>query len=87
MLAIPQVVYLTGDAAELGPSIDQCTKSMGQYGFVAMLFGCGLFGMTLNYSQFLCTMNNSALTTTVVGVMKVISSSLPIFEVHSVHLC
>ena len=36
-----------------------------------MLIGCGLFGMLLNFSQFLCTMHNSALTTTVVGVLKV----------------
>lgn len=66
-----KVVYATGDAAKLGPAIESSTESLGIYGFTGMLLGCGLFGMLLNFSQFLCTMNNSALTTTVVGVMKV----------------
>ena len=66
-----QVVYLTGDAAKLGPTIDTCLDTMGSSGFIGMLLVCGVFGMLLNFSQFLCTMNNSALTTTVVGVMKV----------------
>ena len=66
-----QVIYITGDAAKLAPAVDASMESLGLYGFASMLLGCGIFGMLLNFSQFLCTMNNSALTTTVVGVMKV----------------
>ena len=72
LLHLPwQVVYATGDAAALGPAIQSSTETLGVYGFTGMLLACGMFGMLLNFSQFLCTMNNSALTTTVVGVMKV----------------
>ena len=35
-----------------------------------------LAGMLLNYALFLCTLTNSALTTTVVGVLKGVASTL-----------
>lgn len=64
-------MYVSGDAEKLGPALDKASYSLGSYGLIAMIIGTGMFGMLLNFSQFLCTMHNSALTTTVVGVLKV----------------
>mmetsp|Transcript_18161 Transcript_18161/g.43435 ORF Transcript_18161/g.43435 Transcript_18161/m.43435 type:complete len:138 (-) Transcript_18161:805-1218(-) len=44
--------------------------------FLLTLFICLSFGNLLTYTQFLCTEKNSALTTTVVGQLKVVISTL-----------
>lgn len=36
----------------------------------AQVLACALMGCTLNYTMFLCTTTNTALTTTIVGVLK-----------------
>lgn len=38
--------------------------------FIASFVACGIMGLLLNFSQFLCTKLNSALTTTIVGTIK-----------------
>ena len=49
----------------------------GDLGFIATFVTALLAGMALNYALFLCTLTNSALTTTVVGVLKgVVSTAL-----------
>ena len=45
-------------------------------GFLATFVLALLAGMMLNYALFLCTITNSALTTTVVGVLKGVASTL-----------
>eukprot|EP00897_Mesotaenium_endlicherianum_P000744 jgi/Mesen1/10670/ME000009S10461 len=62
------LVYLTGEAAESLPLLlAQCTASLG----FAFAIGVSLvMGIVLNYTMFLCTIVNSALTTTIVGVLK-----------------
>jgi len=69
------VVLVSGDGERLGPVVAACSQKMGGLVFLAMLVGCGMFGLLLNFSQFLCTLNNSALTTTVVGVMKGVAAT------------
>ena len=68
-----QVVVCTGEAQELQSAIDRGRDSMGDVPFGLMLLGCGTFGMVLNFSQFMCTIYTSALTTTIVGVLKVMA--------------
>lgn len=48
----------------------------GNAGFIATFVVALLVGMLLNYALFLCTLANSALTTTVVGVLKGVASTL-----------
>lgn len=65
------MILLSGEAGQVHSQVAAGTQKLGPALFGAMLLGSGLFGMLLNFSQFLCTMHNSALTTTVVGVLKV----------------
>lgn len=62
---------LTGEAGLFPSAVVDARRQIGRVGFAIMLVGCGTFGMILNFSQFLCTLVNSALTTTVTGVLKV----------------
>lgn len=48
--------------------------------FPVLLATCAILGTLLNLSLFLCTINNSALTTTIVGVLKgVLTTALGFF--------
>lgn len=38
--------------------------------FVLLVVACSVLGVLLNFSLFFCTTHNSALTTTVIGVLK-----------------
>ena len=71
------VVLATG---ELGSGIERLSAMSGDVGFVSVFVLALLAGMLLNYALFLCTLTNSALTTTVVGVLKgVVSTALGFF--------
>ena len=71
------LVLLTG---ELRAGVDRLVLLSDDLGFVCLFALALAAGMLLNYALFLCTLTNSALTTTVVGVLKgVVSTGLGFF--------
>ena len=71
LLSLPMLlpmVFLTGEYKLTVPMfLDRAAESSG---FVPLILMCAMLGTLLNLSLFLCTINNSALTTTIVGVLK-----------------
>ncbi|GIL72333.1 hypothetical protein Vretimale_3998 [Volvox reticuliferus] len=64
------VVWGTGEGAALPAAYQSAVEANGALSLWFTLISCSLMGCLLNYSLFLCTVNNSALTTTIVGVIK-----------------
>lgn len=61
----------TGEAWELRKGAVRAVERIGMVNFSLMLAWGSLLGVLQNYAMFLCTIHNSALTTTLVGVLKV----------------
>eukprot|EP00192_Tetraselmis_astigmatica_P013005 CAMPEP_0117661564 /NCGR_PEP_ID=MMETSP0804-20121206/7604_1 /TAXON_ID=1074897 /ORGANISM="Tetraselmis astigmatica, Strain CCMP880" /LENGTH=385 /DNA_ID=CAMNT_0005468439 /DNA_START=1318 /DNA_END=2475 /DNA_ORIENTATION=- len=71
-------VVISGEYTAAGPLLSAAVGSSPS--FLVLLAMCSMLGTLLNLSLFLCTINNSALTTTVVGVMKgVLTTALGFF--------
>ena len=64
------MVTFTGEAPLVSNTAAQAAARLGSLGMAGTLVIFSLSGMLLNYSLFLCTMCNSALTTTIVGTLK-----------------
>ncbi|KAH6774298.1 UDP-N-acetylglucosamine transporter family [Perilla frutescens var. frutescens] len=52
-----------------------CYLQSNSFSFLVLLFLSLVMGIALNYTMFLCTIVNSALTTTIVGVLKGVGST------------
>ena len=61
------LVLVTGEAAAAAPQYHAAVSEHGAPGVWSALLSCALMGCLLNYALFLCTVNNSALTTTIVS--------------------
>ncbi|QDZ24235.1 sugar phosphate transporter [Chloropicon primus] len=68
------LVVLTGEVYHIGEAYRDATIQGSLFPLLLLL--CSCMGCLLNYSIFLCTINNSALTTTIVGVLKGVLSTL-----------
>eukprot|EP00798_Chlamydomonas_sp_ICE-L_P016801 gene16801-23080_t len=64
------VTHITGELHLAVPRAEEGMVLHGAIWFVVTVLSCALMGCLLNWSQFLCTTSNSALTTTIVGVLK-----------------
>ena len=70
-ICMRQVVVLTGEFPNITLALSEAVDQMGSISLGVLLLVFSVFGMLLNYSMFLCAMLNSALTTTIIGVLKV----------------
>lgn len=68
------IVALTGELSTVRGAYLSATSENALFPLLLIL--CSCMGCLLNYSIFLCTMNNSALTTTIVGVLKGVLSTV-----------
>ena len=77
VLSLPPLALLaatSGQAHQAAPALGAMLRGTDPWG-LAVLALCLPLGMLLNFALFLCTTTNSALTTTIVGVLKGVAST------------
>jgi solute carrier family 35 protein len=79
LTALPLLSVITaahGDVFQVSALAAKGLAARGSLYFFTMVIGAATLGCLLNYSMFLCTMYNSALTTTIVGVLRGVATVL-----------
>ncbi|OAY53551.1 hypothetical protein MANES_03G005300v8 [Manihot esculenta] len=74
-LSLPFLMFLIIVTGEFPNSLSLLFAKSNSLSFLLMLILSLVMGIVLNYTMFLCTIVNSALTTTIVGVLKGVGST------------
>ncbi|XVF48211.1 hypothetical protein PTKIN_Ptkin03bG0171800 [Pterospermum kingtungense] len=74
-LSLPFLLFLIIATGEFPNSLSLLFAKSNSFSFLVILVLSLVMGIVLNYTMFLCTIVNSALTTTIVGVLKGVGST------------
>ncbi|KAK4277070.1 hypothetical protein QN277_015124 [Acacia crassicarpa] len=74
-LSLPFLMFLIIATGEFPDSLSVLFAKFSSLSFLVILILSLVMGIALNYTMFLCTVVNSALTTTIVGVLKGVGST------------
>ncbi|XP_027942209.1 UDP-galactose/UDP-glucose transporter 7 [Vigna unguiculata] len=91
-LSLPFLMFLIIATGEFPKSLSLLFAQSYSFSFLMILILSLVMGIVLNFTMFLCTIVNSALTTTIVGVLKgVVSTTLGFFllggvQVHALNV-
>ncbi|XP_021689917.2 UDP-galactose/UDP-glucose transporter 7 isoform X2 [Hevea brasiliensis] len=75
-LSLPFLMFLIIATGEFPYSLSLLFAKSNSLSFLVILILSLVMGIVLNYTMFLCTIVNSALTTTIVGVLKGVGSTM-----------
>eukprot|EP00241_Pyramimonas_parkeae_P006921 CAMPEP_0114230482 /NCGR_PEP_ID=MMETSP0058-20121206/3497_1 /TAXON_ID=36894 /ORGANISM="Pyramimonas parkeae, CCMP726" /LENGTH=339 /DNA_ID=CAMNT_0001341693 /DNA_START=131 /DNA_END=1151 /DNA_ORIENTATION=+ len=75
ILSIPVLLLVVLLDGEFHPAMTKLYARSAEFNFMSVLLASLLMGILLNYAIFLCTQNNSALTTCIVGVLKGVAAT------------
>ncbi|KAK3210447.1 hypothetical protein Dsin_015153 [Dipteronia sinensis] len=74
-LSLPFLLFLIIITGEFPYSVSLLFAKINSFSFLVILLLSLVMGIALNFTMFLCTIVNSALTTTIVGVLKGVGST------------
>ncbi|KAL8499449.1 hypothetical protein ACS0TY_022422 [Phlomoides rotata] len=76
ILSLPFLLFLIIATGEFPDSVSILYAKSTSFSFLVLLLLSMVMSIALNYTMFLCTIVNSALTTTIVGVLKGVVSTV-----------